>query len=95
MLAGVRARSFCGDSIMLVLVDLEPNSTIPTHHHPNEQAGMVLSGEIEFTIGGETKLLHKGDIYTIPSDVPHSVMVGANPVQVLDVFSPIREDLKY
>jgi len=79
---------------MLVLVDLEANSTLPTHSDPNEQAGYLLKGDLEFTIDGEHKILHPGDIYFIRSNVEHSAKVGPNPVQLLDIFTPIREDLK-
>jgi quercetin dioxygenase-like cupin family protein len=92
---GVHARSFWGDNLMLVIVDLEPNSSVPTHSHPHEQAGIVLKGEIEFTIADETKMLHPGDIYMIPGGIEHKVIVGAEPVQVLDVFTPVREELTY
>jgi len=91
---GVNGRSFWGDRLMLVVVDLEPDSTIPTHNHPHEQAGLVLNGEINLTIAGESKLLKEGDIYLIPEGVEHSAITGSNPTQVLDIFTPIRDDLK-
>jgi len=91
---GVNGKSFWGDQLMLVVVDLEPNSIIPSHSHPNEQAGLVLSGEIILTIAGDSKLLKVGDIYLIPETVEHSAKTGSDPTQVLDIFTPIREDLK-
>ncbi len=81
--------------MLLAVVDLEANAIIPNHSHPHEQSGMVISGELEFFIGGERRLLHQGDIYIIPSGVDHKVCVGANPAQVLDIFSPVREEYKY
>ena len=30
-------------------------SDLPDHSHPHEQAGMVVKGEMELTIGGETR----------------------------------------
>ncbi len=92
---GVRARTFWGEKIMLVVVDLDANASVPSHSHPHEQAGMVLEGEIEFTIAGETRLVHTGDLYMLPGDVPHSVIVGPNPVRLLDIFTPVREEYKY
>jgi quercetin dioxygenase-like cupin family protein len=55
----------------------------------------VLEGELEFIIAGESRLLHPGEIYMIPGGVEHMVRVGDSPAKVLDVFSPVREDLKY
>jgi quercetin dioxygenase-like cupin family protein len=92
---GILGRSFWGDSLMLVVVDLEANAMLPYHSHPHEQGGIVLEGELEFIIAGESRLLHPGEIYMIPGGVEHMVRVGDSPAKVLDVFSPVREDLKY
>jgi quercetin dioxygenase-like cupin family protein len=92
---GVQARSFWGDRMTLVLAALEPYSVVAPHGHPHEQVGTVISGEIEFTIGDETRLLRPSDVYVIPSDVPHSAKVGPAPVALVEVFSPVRETLKY
>lgn len=91
---GVRARTFWGDNLMLAVVAFDPRAEVPLHKHPHEQAGTVLSGEVEFTIAGETQLLRRGDIYLIPSNVEHSAKAGPGPAEVLDIFNPVREDLK-
>ncbi len=91
---GVKLRTMWGEKIMMSLVELAPNSGVPTHSHPNEQAGMVLEGEFDFTIGGETTRLKKGDFYIIPGDVEHGVVTLDGPASALDIFSPPREDYK-
>ena len=48
-----------GDKIMMNIVELAPGSEVPLHSHPNEQAGIVLEGEFEFTIGEEKKTVKK------------------------------------
>jgi len=92
---GIVARTFWGEEMLMAVVDLAAHSMLPTHSHPHEQVGMVLEGEVEFTIGGETRLLKAGDVYIAPSNVEHEVRVGSQPAKVLDVFHPVREDLKY
>jgi quercetin dioxygenase-like cupin family protein len=92
---GATIRTFWGEEMLLGVADLAPNSVVPPHRHPQEQGGIVLEGEIEFCIGGETKLLRRGEIYVIPADVEHSARTGQDPVQVLDIFSPVRADWKY
>jgi quercetin dioxygenase-like cupin family protein len=79
----------------LALVALEPNAVVAPHSHPHEQVGAVIAGELEFTIGDESRLLHPGDVYVIPGDVVHGVKVGPGAVQLVEVFSPVRENLKY
>ena len=93
--AGVRTRTFWGSNLLLSVVELDPNSEVPSHTHPHEQAGMMLEGALEMSVAGETKLLNPGDIYIIPGDVEHWARSGNSPVRVLDIFSPVREEFKY
>ena len=95
LVPGVRARTFWGENMMLSLVDLDANAVIPSHHHPHEQVSYVLSGEMAFTVGEETRQVKAGDVVVIPGEAPHNVTVGPQPAQVLDVFSPPSEDMKY
>ena len=95
LLAGVHARTFWGEQMLLAVVDLDAQAIVPSHAHPHEQGGVVLLGELEFTIAGETRLLHPGDLYLIPGGTEHSVKVGPHAARVLDIFSPLREEYKY
>jgi quercetin dioxygenase-like cupin family protein len=92
---GVTARTFWGEKLMLVTVDFEPNSSVPIHKHPHEQSGMVISGTLEFIIGNERRVLAPGALYFIPGNVEHGAISGAEPTQVLDIFTPVREEFKY
>ena len=95
LLSGVLARTFWGDNLMLAVVDLDANAFIPDHSHPHEQGGIILEGEMDFTIAGETRHVKPGDMYIIPGGVQHSVHVGSRPARVLDIFSPVREEYQY
>lgn len=95
LLTGVHARTFWGENLMLAVVDLDANAVIPPHRHVHEQGGIILEGEIEFTVAGEARRLHPGDLYIIPGDVEHSARVGAQPAKVMDIFSPVRQEYKY
>lgn len=90
--AGIQARVINGERITLALVDLEAQNQLQEHHHQNEQLGFIIQGELTFTIGGETRTLHAGDTYSIPSDVPHNAVTGPDGCVVLDVFAPVRAD---
>lgn len=91
---GVALRTMWGDKIMMSMVEIAPNAVVPMHAHPNEQAGIVLQGEFEFTIGGEVKTLRQGDAYIIPGGVEHGVKGSDGWSMALDIFSPQREDYK-
>ena len=76
----------------LAVIDLEPDSKVPEHHHENEQLGFVLRGSVTFTVDGESRELRAGDTYMIPSHVPHHVVVGPEGASVVDSFAPVRAD---
>ena len=95
LVPGVLARTYWGEKMLAAVVDLAAHATIPMHSHPHEQLGIVISGDIEFNVAGEIKILKPGEVYTIPGDVEHGAKTFDQPVQVLDVFSPVREEYKY
>lgn len=68
-----------------------PGAVFPDHHHPEEQVTAVLTGQIEFTVAGESYLLGPGDVATIPSNVPHGAkVIGSLTVETLNTLSPRR-----
>ena len=89
---GVRARTPYGSNVMLSYLELDENSVVRPHSHPHEQAGMLLEGRLELTIGGESKVCMPGSLFIIPGGVEHSARPIGGPAVVLDVFSPVRED---
>ena len=89
---GVFLRTMWGKKIMLSVVEIDANSEVPMHEHPHEQAGMVLEGEFDFTIGGVTTRVKQGDTYIIPGGVEHGLVATDQPSKALDIFSPPRED---
>jgi len=62
----------------------------PVHHHPEEQFGYILKGGFEITIGGDVEVLHAGDSYFIPANVPHKFRIIGD-TEAIDIFSPQRE----
>lgn len=88
---GMKRRLISGDNLMLVKMEIDPGTLIPSHSHPHEQISYVSEGEAEFTIGDEVRTLKAGDVCLIPGNVPHSVKV-LRKLSVLDCFSPPRED---
>jgi quercetin dioxygenase-like cupin family protein len=89
---GVEIRTTAGRGLMLSVVTFETQAVVLEHSHPHEQMGMMISGRLEFTVGGITRVLGPGDIWRIPGGVPHRVVALDGPAVALDVFHPIRED---
>ena len=89
---GVSIRSTAGREMLLSVVTLQADSVVPDHSHHHEQMGIMISGRLEFTVGGETRILGPGDIWRIPGGVHHTVRAIGGPAVAVDVFHPIRED---
>jgi quercetin dioxygenase-like cupin family protein len=88
----VRARRVQGERITLAIVELAPNAVVPEHRHAAEQLGLVIRGQMHFTVDGETRDLGPGGTWRILGDRPHDVVAGPDGAVVIDVFSPIRSD---
>jgi quercetin dioxygenase-like cupin family protein len=89
---GVVIQTCAAEKMMLSVVDLQPRSVVAEHSHPHEQVGMLLQGEVTFTIGEERKVLKAGDMWRIPGNVPHKVETGNTPARAIDIFCPVREE---
>jgi quercetin dioxygenase-like cupin family protein len=77
----------------LVFFQIYKDVDIPPHSH-KAQWGIVLEGEIEMTVGGETRTYGPGSTYYIPADVVHSARVPAG-AKAIDFFEePDRYKLK-
>jgi len=78
---------------MLAQVSLRKDCIVPKHRHVHEQFTVVTRGALRFRIGDEEEevFIRSGGVLHIPSDVPHAAVVLEDS-EVLDVFSPPRED---
>lgn len=89
---GVHIQTCALEKMMVSIVDLAAHAVVEEHSHPHEQMGMWLAGRAVFTIGGEQKTVQPGDVYRIPSNVRHKVVVLDEPARAIDIFSPVREE---
>ena len=89
---GLLARAIFGEASTLAVIELDPNVAVPEHSHANEQLGVLATGEMTFTIGGETKTLGPGGSWRILAHVPHSVVAGPDGAVAIESFAPARDD---
>lgn len=80
-----------GPGLMLCLFTFRKGAVLPEHAHPHEQAGYVLSGELELIVGDAPLRLSAGMSYYVRGNERHSGTALAD-TQVLDAFSPARVD---
>ena len=89
---GVAIKAVSGDKMTLTFFSVSEGSSIPEHSHPHEQIGTILKGSMELVIGDEQKVVASGDLWVIPSDVVHKGRCLKGPAEILEIFSPVRED---
>lgn len=57
--------------------------------HEGEEGGVVVRGEIELTVAGETRRLGRGDAYYFESRLPHRFRnAGEEPCEIISANSP-------
>jgi transcriptional regulator with XRE-family HTH domain len=57
--------------------------------HASQEAGMVLRGAVELTVGEETKVLEPGDAYYFDSRLPHRFRnVAGEKSEILSAITP-------
>ncbi|NLN30803.1 MAG: cupin domain-containing protein [Bacteroidales bacterium] len=83
------------DKLMVVVCDFtngpadEPEKP---HSHPHEQITYVAEGDLFLFMDDKKHRLTKGDIFTVPSGIPHCIQTLSSKVRLIDSFSPVRED---
>lgn len=89
------------ERVMVTRMRFEASDDVPFHDHPPAQAGYVVSGRYRLRTRGADAAgvpdgdidaeLGPGDSYVVPGGVEHAISV-IEPGEVIDVFTPPRED---
>ena len=91
---GVEMRVINGKKMTMVFFRLQPGAGVPLHAHPHEQVGTVLKGSIELVVADEKRIVLEGEAYHVLYNVLHGGKCGESPSEIIEVFSPAREDLR-
>jgi len=91
---GYRARIYHGDEITFAVVEIEPNASLPAHHHHNEQVGLIVRGALTFNIDGEQRTVRPGEGWVIPADAMHDATAGPEGAVVVETWAPPRSDFR-
>lgn len=84
-LPGAKGFLLGGPQAQAVFFELEAGAKIPIHTH-GDQWGVVVRGEIDFTIDGVKQTRVSGDYYFVPGGAPHGGEVKQDSF-IVEVFS--------
>ncbi len=93
---GLKRKLIHTDNLMIVVVEFTNGPAEvpdPFHDHHHEQVSYIAEGELILFIkdAGEKKL-RKGDLFAIPSGIPHTVQTLTRVVRIIDSFTPLRKE---
>jgi quercetin dioxygenase-like cupin family protein len=89
---GVWLHAIAGDQVFLGRVRYEPGKRVARHSHPEaEQIVAVVDGEVEMTIGDETRVLRAGDLAVANRGVEHELYTEGG-VEFFEALSPVPRD---
>jgi quercetin dioxygenase-like cupin family protein len=92
VLKGIERKTLVhGERTLFTEFRLKKGSNLPSHSHPHEQTGYLVSGKMRLTIGEETYDVHPGDSWCIPGEASHRAQIIEDSIAI-EVFSPVRED---
>ena len=80
-----------GKAIQILHERIEPGADTGEDmlRHESEEGGVVVRGNIELTVGGETATLGPGDAYYFDSRTPHRFRnVGCDEAEIVSACSP-------
>ena len=77
-----------GQNLMVVSAGLDPGAGLASHIHPGyEEATLVVEGNIEAVLEGETRTLGPGDLLLAPAGATHTITNQSDkPARVLAIY---------
>ena len=89
---GVTLHAIGGDQVLLCRVSYAPGKRVPRHaHEDTEQLMAVVDGEVEMTIGEETRTLRPGDVVCVNRGLEHE-LYSAGGVTFFEALAPVPLD---
>jgi unsaturated pyranuronate lyase len=89
---GIERQMVVGQNVMICRFRFAPFLFTPEHTHPHEQMSIVVSGRVRFFVEGEERVASPGDVLHFPPNCLHGATMLDEPVELIDIFTPLRED---
>jgi quercetin dioxygenase-like cupin family protein len=72
---GWHGRFFHSEHMTFAYYEIDAGAALHAHSHPNEEVWHVIEGELDLTLGAETRCVRAGYAVVIPAGTTHSVAV--------------------
>ncbi len=82
---GIFSKIQAGTNLTMALMQIGADKEGPPHDHPFDQCGVVIDGEIEMSIGADTRLFKPMEAYFIPAGITHSWKTVGQSATILDI----------
>ena len=89
---GIERQMVVGQNLMICRFRFAPLLVTPEHSHTHEQMSIVVRGRVRFFVEGEERIAVPGDVLSFPSECWHGATMLDEEVELIDIFSPVRED---
>jgi quercetin dioxygenase-like cupin family protein len=81
-----------GEQVLVCRVRYEPGANVPRHSHEHtEQVMLMLEGELEMTVGSETRTVHAGETVVVNRGVEHELR-SAGGCSFVEALAPVPLD---
>jgi unsaturated pyranuronate lyase len=90
---GIERQMIVGERMMICRFRFAPKTVTEPHSHMHEQMTIVERGRVLFIIGEEKRIANAGDVLHFPPGCWHGATMFDEEVVLLDIFTPLREDL--
>jgi quercetin dioxygenase-like cupin family protein len=89
---GWKGRFFHSQNMTFAYYAVEAGARVHDHSHPNDEVWNVIEGELEVTIGGQTRVAGPGCAAVVPPGVVHSV-TALTDARAIVVDHPLRDSI--
>ena len=89
---GFPGRFFKSENMTFGHYKVTAGASLHEHHHESEEVLMVVEGEMEITIDGETQIVGPQGVAVVPSNALHSFRVTKD-THLIAVDHPVRTSI--
>ncbi len=93
---GIVGGDLGAESTSVADLTMSPESTVPTHIHPTEEAMVILEGELDAVLGDEVVPVTVGQTVFAPPGVKHGFTNRSGaPARLMAIFPTARPERTY